>query len=347
VQDGSGRRRGLHGGRHPFHERTQGFALAHDHPSAPLRLVPLDTQGRPVATGFEIRPAPAHGGFELIALPTPGGQPGWPGPEWQVAHQGDFNGDGLNEQIYVLPSTVVPDQATFYRPAYRDYHRVAQEALIIQEQGGSRRILATLSPDEVRSERVVLATLAGASGRPAAFFLAAPLDGATPLAAIPLDDTGKGYAQGFGLRWDSAAGEYRLVSGPGAPQPQPTTAVVTGFVGFPAGGVPPMTVYAVDVHNPNVFYAVSTGLNMPAFTLRLPAGAYYLLAYADDPGMPATAAGAYTEYIRCGERIECTDHSLVALTVSAGQSWGDILIRDWDFAGSFPARPQGTPLPQP
>jgi hypothetical protein len=202
--------------------RTQGFALAHDHQSAPLRLVPLDTQGRPVATGFEVRPAPARGGFELVALPTPGGQPSWPGPEWQLAHQGDFNGDGLNEQIYVLPSTVVPDEATFYRPAYRAYYWVVREALIIQAQGGGQRVLATLSPDEVRSERTVLATLAGASGRPAAFFLAAPLDSTTPLAAIPLDSAGMGYAQGFGLRWDPAAGTYRLVSGPDATPPQLT-----------------------------------------------------------------------------------------------------------------------------
>ncbi|NCC36671.1 MAG: hypothetical protein EOM24_32365, partial [Chloroflexia bacterium] len=169
---------------------TQGFALAHDDQSAPLRLVPLDTQGRPSATGFIIRSASAQGGFELAELMTPGVQPNWPGPAWQVAYEGDFNGDGLNEKVYVLPSTIVPDQATFDRPGYDTYDRVAQEAMIIQAQDGSLRILATLSLTEVRSEQMVLATLAGVSGRPAAFFIATPLDEATPLAAIPLDGDG-------------------------------------------------------------------------------------------------------------------------------------------------------------
>ncbi|WP_129676476.1 hypothetical protein [Candidatus Chloroploca sp. Khr17] len=209
---------------------TQGFALAHDDPSAPLRLVPLDTQGRPSAIGFIIRSASAQGGFELAELMTPGVQPNWPGPAWQVAYEGDFNGDGLNEKVYVLPSTIVPDRATFDRPGYDAYDRVAQEAMIIQAQDGSLRILATISPTEVRSERMVLATLAGVSGRRAAFFIATPLDEATPLAAIPLDGDGMGYAQGFGLRWNPDTSQYRLVSGPDAappqPEPQPTPAVV-------------------------------------------------------------------------------------------------------------------------
>ncbi|WP_141508863.1 hypothetical protein [Candidatus Chloroploca asiatica] len=159
--------------------------------------------------------------IELVELTTPGVQPNWPGPAWQVAHEGDFNGDGLNEKVYVLPSTIVPDQATFDRPGYDAYSRVAQEAMIIQAQDGSLRILATLSLTEVRSEDLVLAPLGGVSGRPAAFFIATPLDEATPLAAIPLDGDGMGYTQGFGLRWNPDTSQYRLVSGPDATPPQP------------------------------------------------------------------------------------------------------------------------------
>ncbi len=224
----------------------------------PLRLrIPLIVLGVLAAillsacaqVAIQPTPPPAYGVPSL----TPSGapttvptsvQPNWPGPEWQVAHQGDFNGDGLNEKIYILPSPIVPDEATFYRPGYEAYHWVATEALIIQEQDGVQRILATISPLEVRSEHMVLATLAGASRRPAAFFVAAPLDDTTPLATIPLDSAGMGYTQGFGLRWNPDTSAYRLLSGPEATLPQP--ALVSGFVGFPAGGVPPMTVNAVD-----------------------------------------------------------------------------------------------------
>jgi hypothetical protein len=45
--------------------------------------------------------------------------------------------------------------------------------------------------------------------------------------------------------------------------------------------------------------------------------------------------------VRCGMRVECTDHSLIALTVAPGQSWNDINIGDWYAPeGTFPPRPQ-------
>ncbi|MFV9505419.1 MAG: hypothetical protein AB4911_12755 [Oscillochloridaceae bacterium umkhey_bin13] len=46
--------------------------------------------------------------------------------------------------------------------------------------------------------------------------------------------------------------------------------------------------------------------------------------------------------------LECTNHSLVPVTVGAGQSIGNLNIGDWYAPeGSFPMRPQGSAQPQP
>lgn len=117
-------------------------------------------------------------------------------------------------------------------------------------------------------------------------------------------------------------------------------------MGYPSSGNPVLDVFAINADDPSRFYVQQLTPNQPLWSLRLPPGRYYLLAYTAEPGAP-TIAGAYTEYVRCGMLPECTDHSLLAVIVGESQSIGDINIGDWYAPeGSFPPRPQGTPQPQ-
>jgi len=54
-------------------------------------------------------------------------------------------------------------------------------------------------------------------------------------------------------------------------------------------------------------------------------------------------AGAYTPAVACGLRAECTDHSVIRVAVTGGQTASGVDILDWYApAGAFPKRPVGT-----
>jgi len=52
----------------------------------------------------------------------------------------------------------------------------------------------------------------------------------------------------------------------------------------------------------------------------IPAGTYFVLAYTSGMGqVAASAAAGYTQYVLCGMGAACNDHSLIPVTVVAGQ----------------------------
>jgi hypothetical protein len=54
------------------------------------------------------------------------------------------------------------------------------------------------------------------------------------------------------------------------------------------------------------------------------------------PGMP----GAYSSFVLCGLQASCVDHSLIPVTVLAGQTVQNIDPADWYAPeGTFPAMP--------
>jgi hypothetical protein len=156
---------------------------------------------------------------------------------------------------------------------------------------------------------------------------------------------------------------------------QPTaaaTGTITGQLGYPSDFAPPLTVYAISVNDPNVWYSTNTPLfgnfgrptpsPTPSFTatwppagegryqLAVPAGTYYVVAYSNDTGLPKDLPAAYTRYtIDCIQKTVSNspppacgsnDHTLVPVTVQAGQTVSTIDIKDWQFqAGQFPPRP--------
>jgi hypothetical protein len=141
-----------------------------------------------------------------------------------------------------------------------------------------------------------------------------------------------------------AAATPTPASASGAPSTaQPaTTGAITGLVGYPSEGHPAMTICAFGATDRSVYHCVdvpqaTTPPKSPYTITGVRAGTYHLFAYAAGNNR---AGGAYTEYVRCGLRASCSDHTLIDVVVRAGDSVRDIEVSDWyGPTESFPRRP--------
>lgn len=123
-----------------------------------------------------------------------------------------------------------------------------------------------------------------------------------------------------------------------------STGTITGLAGYPAEGNPALTIYAVSTTDRSAYFTVGvprgTVPAKPPYTITgVRPGTYNLFAYVEDNQGPAGAA--YTEYVKCGLRASCSDHSLIAVTVRAGETVREIEVSDWYAPpGTFPSRPR-------
>lgn len=130
--------------------------------------------------------------------------------------------------------------------------------------------------------------------------------------------------------------------------PSPTTASVatgsiTGLLAYPSDFIPAMKVFAVNTVDSSKWYRVETPLNPTgaSYTFsNVPAGSYKVYAYTSNSTPTSFAGGSYTEYVRCGMQPPCADHTVIVITVTAGQVTTGVDLRDW-YA------PQGTYPPPP
>lgn len=163
------------------------------------------------------------------------------------------------------------------------------------------------------------------------------------------------------------------------PSASPTAApagAITGRLGYPAGMIPPLTVYAISVNNPSVWFSVDTPYfgGDPRPTAPYPTaapgqptiytitgvapGTYYVLAYRnDDVNIEAkNSPGVYSQFVvKCEQATQggqnatpapgCAppgDHSLIPVTVRPGETVSRIDIIDWFSPGRppYPPRPR-------
>ena len=111
----------------------------------------------------------------------------------------------------------------------------------------------------------------------------------------------------------------------------PQVGTITGKIAYPSEFLPPQRVIAFDVNDLSINFAVDI-LSGGTYTLDLPVGTYYVLAYLIDPISLGAAPGlhaAYSEMVLCGLAYGCEDHSLVPVSVSGGQTVADIDPVDW------------------
>jgi len=125
----------------------------------------------------------------------------------------------------------------------------------------------------------------------------------------------------------------------------PSLGSISGTMGYPAEGVPPMRVAIFSLQTGEAVFFDSS-LNQTTFQVdELPAGDYQVVAYTlGGTSYPAGVAGGFTNYIACGATENCTDHSLATVHVIGGEVASDIRIGDWFLPdGSYPPMPGPQP----
>ncbi len=119
-------------------------------------------------------------------------------------------------------------------------------------------------------------------------------------------------------------------------EPTGTEGAITGSLSYPSEGIPPLKVVAFDAGSGDPVATVETESGQSTYSLSVPMGAYYIVAYTLDGQL----AGGYTLAVLCGLGVECTDHMLIPVGVAPGIAPEDIDPADWYAPeGSFPAMP--------
>jgi beta propeller repeat protein len=128
-----------------------------------------------------------------------------------------------------------------------------------------------------------------------------------------------------------------------APGNDLTWGTITGTLNFPSEGIPPLSIYAIPVNGTGKPFAVKTWTNQLEYTMEgVVPGTYYIAAYLEgDDGLPGMA---YTKGVPCirGEPgAKCDDHTLIPVTVKAGETVRDASPVDYGPDVKLPARPAG------
>lgn len=120
----------------------------------------------------------------------------------------------------------------------------------------------------------------------------------------------------------------------------PDTGLISGQLTYPAEKIPPMRVVAFRLDDGSSSF-VETSAGQSTYELELPEGDYNIVAYTlGGDGFPAGLAGGYTKAVPCGLTADCTDHTLIVVTVVVNTTLTDINPGDW-YAGedAFPPMP--------
>lgn len=111
---------------------------------------------------------------------------------------------------------------------------------------------------------------------------------------------------------------------------------ISGNLGYPSSFIPAMTVVATNVDTQQYYY-VQTQQNQTTYIIEnLPPGMYTVMAY---PGTDEQGGG-YSMAVLCGLSVECNDHALVPVSVTAGQTVQNADPKDfYADPGTFPPNP--------
>ena len=120
------------------------------------------------------------------------------------------------------------------------------------------------------------------------------------------------------------------------PTRPPLQGSISGKLCYPGSEIPPMTIYAVNQSTGQLFKAKSQGPNETRYRIeRVSPGTYVVYAWLDDGKL----GGSYSKAVPCGLNADCKDHSLIPVTVNAGQDVTGIDVCDW-YGPPPPAPPK-------
>ena len=113
---------------------------------------------------------------------------------------------------------------------------------------------------------------------------------------------------------------------------------ISGHTTYPSDGIPPLRVCAEDVSTGTTVKCVDTLEQsdpkgpLPVFRIVLMPGRYFVYATLIDPaalGLEDAGTAYYSEFVRCGMKYECKDHTRIPIDVGSGQDVVDIIPGDW------------------
>ena len=111
---------------------------------------------------------------------------------------------------------------------------------------------------------------------------------------------------------------------------------IGGKLSYPSSFIPPLTIVAFNT-NSSSWQMIQTQQNQGTYQFDgLSVGTYYVVAYVTGDNF----GGGYTAAVPCGLSVDCTDHSLLPVTVIANQVTSGIDPQDWYAPpDAFPANP--------
>ena len=117
---------------------------------------------------------------------------------------------------------------------------------------------------------------------------------------------------------------------------------IRGSLSYPSEGIPPLRIVAFRVGSKD-WQALEVPQNTFDYVLDgLTPGQYWVVAYTIPDG-GISLAGGYTQAVPCGLSVDCTDHSLIAVTVKAGEITAGVDPGDWYVPPeTFPADPMAS-----
>jgi len=123
---------------------------------------------------------------------------------------------------------------------------------------------------------------------------------------------------------------------PAAPPP----GVIEGSLSYPSDFIPPdMTICAENLATKQIY---STHKHVKAkkyqyqvgYKLMVPPGDYHVYAYLPDPAkwgaaFPRDYRAYYSEFVKCGQTINCKSHAPIVVRVKSGETLSGIDPQDW------------------
>jgi hypothetical protein len=172
-------------------------------PTTPATAVPTTPATAVPTTAPTVAPTTAP-----TVAPTTAPRPGaLVGPEWTVALQGDFDGNGRPDVIAYKPSAV----RTSYDRSGASFSAVAAEAVLVERKADGTpwvRVLGDAGGLTIDGARVIPFTTV----RPAAYVLMVVTDRRS-FELVPLDAQGQQFTYPIGARYDAATGSYSRLGG--------------------------------------------------------------------------------------------------------------------------------------
>jgi hypothetical protein len=120
----------------------------------------------------------------------------------------------------------------------------------------------------------------------------------------------------------------------------PQVGVIEGALSYPSDFIPPDMVICAENLATKQIYSTHRHLKSGkyqykvGYRLEVPPGDYQVYAQLPDPtkygaGFPKDYRAYYSEFVKCGQTVDCKSHAPIVVTVRSGETVGGIDPQDW------------------